>query len=91
MWFQIPNSVYFTIFNRYDAELTVFGCCTHTENCSLYDAKILTEWGFRWAKHPMLKSVRKPESQASVGESSDWPVKHYVFINDKDDTDDTQA
>ena len=86
-WVEIPQKLYAEIYNQFEDDLQVFGSCTHLENCSIYDAKILTEWGFRDADRPLIRSVHKPESQVNIPENSmDWEHKYYIYkaIEDKD-------
>ena len=88
-WIPIEEELYFTIFHKYDKELAVFGACTHLENDSRFNAHILTEWGFRWSEHPLIKRDLKPDSQVLPGKHTDWPVKFFLFVQDKDPQDDT--
>ena len=80
MWIEISKELYCKIIEELKEQLTVFGSCTSMENSSLFDAKIMTEWGFKDAENPLIKSVFIPESQVDVPKNiSLWNKKYYIF------------
>ena len=85
VWVEIPQELYFAIYNHCEKDFAVFGTCTRLENCSAWDAKVLTEWGFEGAKTPLIRSVAQPESQVNIPENLlDWPHKYYIYKAMKD-------
>ena len=79
-WIEITSDVYFGLYNRYYANLSVFGVCTHKQNDSRFASQILTEWGFAEDEEPLIKCVRKPESQVTVERTEKWPSKYFLRI-----------
>jgi hypothetical protein len=85
MWHEITKELYSEIYNKHEKDFTVFGSFTNMENNSRFDARILTEWGFKWAKNPCIKYVTEPKSQEFPGEIKDWPIKYYIFLDDDEE------
>jgi hypothetical protein len=86
-WIEIPQELYSEIYILFEDDLQPFGTITHLENCSAYDAKILTEWGFRDAGSPLIRSVCEPESQRDIPKDPmDWEHRYYIYkaVEDKD-------
>ena len=82
-WIEIPQQLYFDIYNILEDKLTVFGAVTRLENCSAYDAKIITDWGLRDIDVPLIRSHHEPESQVNIPKSSaDWQHKYYIYAGD---------
>ena len=79
-WIEITSEVYFGLYDRYQANFSVFGAYTNLENNSRFNAGVLTEWGFAEDEEPLIKCVGKPESQVNVGCMTDWPKKYYLNV-----------
>ena len=69
-WIPTTDLVYRTIYGKHHAELCVHGSCTEMDDPEFPDSPgrfsdvlpyILTEWGFRNADAPLIKSVRRGE------------------------------
>ena len=83
-WLEIPQDLYFAIYNHCQEHevFAVFGSCTNLTNTSAWDAKVSTEWGFKNADNPLIKSVAQPESQIDIPENlSEWPHKYYIYTD----------
>lgn len=79
-WIEIPQDVYFALYQRLEGHFAVFGTCTHLENCSAYDARVMTEWGFKNADMPLIKSEAAPKSQMNIPKDlAEWPHKYYIY------------
>jgi hypothetical protein len=54
-WIETTRAVYSTVYEYHNEELKVFGSYTY---CEPGREEMLTEWGFKDADYPLLKSER---------------------------------
>ena len=66
-WIKTNQHVYGTIYREHHKEFSVLGSCTAPDGnpqLGLSDPYILTEWGFKGADEPIIKSILTKESRA---------------------------
>ena len=57
-WVETTPEVYAAIYRQHIGDLTVFGSFTDVGDYS-GEPRIMTEWGFKSADHPIIKSDRR--------------------------------
>lgn len=83
-WQETTETVYCVIWIQHNKQLEVFGTFTNLESNSRFgNPKIFTEWGFKGADVPIMKSQRTKNSD----EQKDWDYKYYLAVPFKEADD----
>ncbi len=74
-WTKTTEEVYNAIQKAHSPRFKVFGSFTNMEsNSRLGNPKILTEWGFVGADHPLIRAVDTKDS-----DESEWQCGYYLW------------
>ena len=84
-WIKTDKHVYGAIYREHRKDMSVFGSCTAPDGdirLGFENPYILTEWGFKDADEPVIKSIATKESF----DQKDYDYEFFiaVFINDND-------
>ena len=78
-WKETNKHVFHTIYLEHSKDLGVFGTCTLPEGdprLGKMNPYILTEWGFKDADEPIMKSVATKENR----QQKKYDYKYYIAI-----------
>lgn len=88
-WIKTDKHVYGTIYREHIKDLTVFGTCSAPEGnleLGLISPYMLTEWGFKKADEPLIKSIATKKNRHQ--EEYDYEYFIAMYIDDGDLGDD---
>ena len=85
MWIETSREVYSVIFARHDKELSPHASFTDQDGTFITSGgkpHMLTEWGFRGAIHPLIKTDSSKESR----HDKEWNTKYYIWNHVQSDS-----
>ena len=77
VWIPTSKDVYGAIFREHTTRLTVFSGFTRMED---HSPRMETEWGFRIADEPLIKSVATKKAV----EQKEWDYEYFIALVKKD-------
>lgn len=74
-WIKTTEEVYNAIQKAHGPLFKVFGSFTNMESNSRFgNPKVMTEWGFAHADHPLIRAVDTKD-----GNESEWQYNYYIW------------